>query len=145
MIKEFKGEFRWLSNFSEVPVILGGVKYPSVEHAYQSAKSEVESWKEFCAETPEAGKVKNASKGISVISTWKRINLEIMKDLLIQKYNQEPYKSKLIATGKEEIQEGNLWGDDFWGIDLKTGTGKNILGQMIMEIRDELKEKEVLK
>jgi len=145
MIKEFKGEFRWLSNFSEVHVILGGVKYPSVEHAYQSAKSEVESWKKFCAETPEAGKVKNASKGIIVISTWKRMNLGIMKELLIQKYNQEPYKSKLIDTGEEKIQEGNLWGDDFWGIDLKTGTGKNILGQMIMEIRDELKEKEVLK
>ena len=39
MIKEFRGEYAWLSNFASVPITLDGIQYPSVEHAYMSAKS----------------------------------------------------------------------------------------------------------
>lgn len=57
---------------------------------------------------------------------------------MIQKFNKEPFKSKLIATGDLYIQEGNLWNDKFWGVCLKTNTGQNILGKLIMEIRNEI-------
>lgn len=39
MISEFKGESRFLSNFFAVPIMYEGVEYPSVEHAFQAAKS----------------------------------------------------------------------------------------------------------
>lgn len=48
MIKEFRGEYAWLSNFTAVPVVLDGIQYPSVEHAYMSAKSKDNAWKELC-------------------------------------------------------------------------------------------------
>ena len=38
MIKEFKGDYRWLSNFTPCKIELDGFIYPSVEHAYMSAK-----------------------------------------------------------------------------------------------------------
>ena len=46
--KEFKDEFRWLSNFIPCDIILDNITYSSVEHAYQSAKSDNPEWKEFC-------------------------------------------------------------------------------------------------
>ena len=62
-----------------------------------------------------------------------------MKHSLIQKFNQEPYKSKLLNTENEFIQEGNMWNDKFWGVCLKTGKGENNLGRMIMDIRTKLR------
>lgn len=47
MIREFQGEYRWLSNFAPVLIKLDGI-YPSVEHAYMSAKSDDMKWKLFC-------------------------------------------------------------------------------------------------
>jgi len=38
MIKEFKGEYSWLSNFAPVNILLAGKIYPSVEHAFMSMK-----------------------------------------------------------------------------------------------------------
>lgn len=40
MIKEFQGEYRWLSNFWPARVVLDGVEYPTVENAYQASKAD---------------------------------------------------------------------------------------------------------
>ena len=37
-IREFRGEFSWLSNFYPVQIEYEGLTYPSVEHAYQAGK-----------------------------------------------------------------------------------------------------------
>lgn len=137
MIKEFQGKYRWLSNFTPVEVELEGIIYPSVEHAYMSAKSDIKEWKEFCANgnnTP--GQVKKASRNLALTYDWNDKKLGIMKELLIQKYNKEPFKSLLKETGDLYIQEGNNWNDKFWGICLKTNKGENNLGKLIMEIRN---------
>jgi predicted NAD-dependent protein-ADP-ribosyltransferase YbiA (DUF1768 family) len=66
-----------------------------------------------------------------------------MRECLHQKFNQEPYRTLLLETGDDYIQEGNYWGDTFWGMDLNAMTGDNRLGKMIMEIREQLRlEKE---
>lgn len=135
MITEFQGEFRWLSNFAPCSIILDGIKYPSVEHAYMSAKSKENSWKLFCANTSSPGKVKKQSRSIKLIDGWDNLKVHIMKECLEQKYNQEPYRTKLLNTGEDYIQEGNRWNDKFWGVCLKTNEGENTLGKLIMEIR----------
>lgn len=38
-INKFTGKYRFLSNFYEVPIIVDGIKYRSVEHAFQAAKA----------------------------------------------------------------------------------------------------------
>lgn len=139
MIKEFQGEFRWLSNFVSANIELDGIKYASVEHAYMSAKSDDPEWKAFCADAKnKPGEVKRKSKTIQVKSNWNDVKLSVMENCVRQKFNQEPYKTKLLATGNIHIQEGNTWKDTFWGIDLKTGNGFNNLGKLIMKIRTEL-------
>jgi ribA/ribD-fused uncharacterized protein len=138
VIKEFQGAYRWLSNFSPCKVILDGVEYQSVEHAYMSAKSNDLDWKSFCATTISPGEVKKASRSVQLIPDWDQVKVDIMRTCIDQKYNQSPYKEKLIATGNEYIQEGNMWNDTFWGVSLKTNKGKNMLGVLIMEKRIKL-------
>ena len=139
MISEFQNEYRWLSNFAPVIVVHDEVEYPSVEHAYMSAKSDETVWKEFCAAADINPKwVKKLSTLIVVKSDWEVMKLDIMKSCLVQKYHTEPYRTKLLKTGDQCIQEGNNWGDKFWGVCLETNTGENNLGKLIMEIRESL-------
>ncbi len=136
MITEFQGEYRWLSNFAPVEIELDGMTYPSVEHAYMSAKSDQIDWKEFCSDpmnTP--GVVKRRSREINIRANWDLIKLFVMERCLIQKFGREPFRTKLIETGDMYIQEGNRWGDKFWGVCLRTGKGDNNLGKLIMKIR----------
>jgi ribA/ribD-fused uncharacterized protein len=135
-IESFSGDFRWLSNFVAAEVVFEGRTYSTVEHAYCAAKSLKEEWREYCADwTITPGKIKREAKEILIRKDWDEIKKFVMKDLLFQKYNQEPFMSLLMNTGDVDIEEGNTWGDTFWGINLNTGEGQNNLGKMIMEIR----------
>ena len=138
MIEEFQGEWRWLSNFAPVDIKMDGKIYPSVEHAYMSAKSFDPDWKRICQMTVNPGDVKKASRKIKLRSDWEKIKLDVMWDCIDQKFDQEPYKSKLLATGNVYIQEGNRWRDRFWGFDLNEGVGLNHLGKLIMDKRSRL-------
>lgn len=140
MIAKFKGAYAFLSNFEPVWVELEGIRYKSVEHAYQAAKSLDPKWRKYCKQEESAGKVKKQSRKISWRDDWQVVIVEVMRDLLVQKFNQEPFRSLLLETGQVYIIEGNVWHDTFWGVDLRTGEGKNILGHLLMEIREELSE-----
>lgn len=141
MIRKFEKEYRWLSNFTPCTIILGGITYPSVEHAYMSAKSNDVRWYLKCAdENIKPGKIKKMSKDIFLVENWDSIKVEVMRECLNQKFSQEPFKTMLLETGDAYIQEGNFWGDKFWGVDLETGEGENNLGKLIMEIREKSKQ-----
>lgn len=145
MIKEFRGEYAWLSNFYAVKIILLDVEYASVEHAYMSAKSDDPEWKFYCQNTIEAGKVKTASRQIKIKDNWEDIKINVMFECLIKKFEQEPFRTKLIETGDKFIMEGNWWGDEFWGVNLKNNKGKNYLGKLITTIRNNLKNETYIK
>ncbi len=131
MITEFQGEFRFLSNF------IGGV-----EQKYQAAKAiNIEDAKRILQMT--AGQSKREGRKIPIRADWETIKVEVMEGLLREKFMKEPFRSQLIATGTKHIQEGNRWGDTFWGVDLRTGEGQNILGRLIMEIRQELRDSSI--
>ena len=134
-ILEFRGKYRWLSNFAQVDVVMDGVTYPSVENAYQAAKTLVlEDRLPFtiCS----AGGAKRQGKTLTLRKDWMDVCLGIMFDLCRQKYEQEPYRSLLLATGDCLIVEGNCWNDTFWGV--CRGTGLNHLGRITMRIREDL-------
>jgi ribA/ribD-fused uncharacterized protein len=142
MIKEFKNEYDWLSNFFPCVICLNGRIFPSIEHAFQSEKSSDSEWKKKCQETLSPGKIKQEARKLEINrKEWDKINLKVMEICIDQKFNQEPFRTKLLETGEEEIQEGNNWNDEFWGINLKTGKGLNHLGKLIMKKRDQLNNK----
>lgn len=141
MIKEFKEEYRWLSNFYLVDIRFQGKRFASVEYAYQSAKSDDKEWKKLCMEGKlKQSKIKRQSRNIERVANWDSIKIDVMRTCLEAKFTQEPLRTLLLETGDQSLQEGNNWGDVFWGVDLETGEGENQLGKLLMEIRAKLKD-----
>ncbi len=137
-IEDFRGEYRWLSNFEYCPIRYEGIDYPTTEHAYQASKTlDVnERIKISLAETP--GKSKRMGYKLKLREDWENIKLSVMKDILRIKFSQPEYKEKLLSTGNVRLIEGNSWQDVFWGV--CNGVGENHLGKILMQIRAELRQ-----
>jgi len=140
-ILSFEFEYAWLSNFYPSVVKYRGIVYPTVEHAYQAQKFTTDEERLWVASLPTPGKAKRAgAKAPNLPEDWEQTKIGIMRDLVRQKfgYGPNPLFDKLLATGDCHIEEGNWWGDDFWGT--CHGKGLNILGRIIMEVRENCKK-----
>jgi len=136
-IAEFTGETRWLSNFHPCPIIWRTLTHPSVEHAYQAAKFiSLDIRMQFTTGTP--GQAKRLGRTFKVRDNWQSVKLDIMHELLLQKFAIPELRDKLIATHPAQLIEGNWWGDTYWGVSNHTGKGHNHLGRLLMQIRKEL-------
>lgn len=140
MIEHFESpEYEFLSNFALVDIEYKGAIFPSVEHAYQSAKCDDPKWKLQCQDREiKPGKIKSMAKLVKSVDGWPQFRLVVMRELIKKKFEQEPFRQKLIDTGHVHIQEGNHWYDSFWGVRTDNGKGQNHLGRIIMDVRDEL-------
>lgn len=138
-IREFSGNHRFLSNFHPAIVEYEGVTYPSVEHAYQAAKSLDPEEREIIRSSGSAGMAKRLGRHATVREDWEDVKLEIMAELVYQKFsNDADLTRKLLDTGDTVLVEGNWWGDRFWGV--CNGIGYNHLGQILMAVRKSLEE-----
>lgn len=138
MIDQFREQYDFLSNFHPSPIKYEGIMYPTVEHAYQAQKTHDEGERRRIAAIRGPGAAKLAGKKIKVRLNWFSYNLQLMYDLVLLKFSLHPVlRQQLLDTGKEELVEGNNWGDVFWGrVD---GVGKNHLGKILMQVRTELR------
>lgn len=138
-ISEFQGEHRFLSNFWSVSVRYEGLTYPTVEHAYQAAKTFDKKTRIQVRNCSTPGNAKRAGKLAILRSDWEDIKVEIMLELLRIKFSDVMLKQKLLDTGIVDLEEGNRWGDTFWGIcPPNSNNGQNNLGKLLMQVRDEI-------
>lgn len=138
-IHEFQGKYRWLSNFWPCEVWYEHERYPSVEHAYQAAKTDDVNERDIIRRAPTPAMAKKAGNLIFLKEWTDSKKLNVMEGLLVQKFRKGNYLSKkLLDTGDLELIEGNNWGDTFWGV--CRGQGSNHLGQILMKIREELRK-----
>jgi ribA/ribD-fused uncharacterized protein len=118
----------------------GGLKFPSAEHAFQAAKTESITIKEqFLRGTPK--QAKKLGRTIELRYNWEEIKLQVGEEVIRAKFAQNPkLASKLLATETEQLVEGNMCHDNFWGVCHcgKCGFGHNHLGEILMKIRGEL-------
>lgn len=135
MINRFDDAYAFLSNFYSAPVTFEGTTFPTVEHAFQAAKT-LDKTERLKVLTMTPGQAKRFGRHVQLRSDWESIKVDIMTQLVRQKFSHEPLCSKLLATGSEELVEGNWWHDTFWGV--CNGVGENHLGQILMQIRTEL-------
>lgn len=136
-IDSFSGEYGWLSNFYLTEIEMDGKIYPSVEHAYQAAKTLNESEREFIRNLSSPGNAKRQGKKLTLRSDWKKIKVDIMHDLVYKKFSTNSIlRTMLLNTGTKHLIEGNDWGDKFWG--MVDGEGQNHLGKILMQVRYEL-------
>lgn len=138
-IEKFSDAWKVLSNFYACPVMYEGKEYPTVEHAYQAAKTTDEEIREYIRTLSAPGLAKKAGKMVDLREDWEEVKIQVMEDLCRQKFTQDPFcRSKLLHTEDAELIEGNTWGDTFWGV--CKGKGKNHLGKILMKIRQEINE-----
>lgn len=140
---EIKGfetpEFRWLSNFYPCTITYEGITYPSSEHAYQAAKSEYTGDRLAVARCSTPGQAKRMGRKIKIRSDWDKVKRGVMKDILRIKFSLPGLQKCLLATGNAYLEETNHWGDTYWGV--YRDVGLNQLGEILMEIREELRNK----
>ena len=135
----FIKEYYYLSNFYPVEVEFDGIRYPSSEAAYQAQKSLDPSVRAMFA-MYRADIAKHEGQKVALRADWNEVRLGIMEEVVRAKFTQHPdLAKKLMATGSMHLEEGNWWGDIFWGVDKKTGVGENNLGKILMKIREELR------
>lgn len=139
-ILEFSGPYRFLSNFYPAGVFLYSGGYPpllmpTVEHAYQAAKTDLQPLREMFQNLKTPGQAKRVGQGLELRPDWDEVKLEVMRGLLQQKFHYVELRRQLIETHPFHLQEGNWWGDTFWGV--CKGKGHNHLGRLLMEIREQ--------
>ena len=133
MIDKFDGNNSFLSNFYPCTVIYDGLTYSSSEAAYQAAKcANISMRAQFTTMNPS--KAKRMGRNVILRDDWERVKLNIMKEILIIKFTTNPDLAEmLLATGEEQLVEGNTWNDHYWGI--CNGVGQNHLGKLLEEVR----------
>ena len=142
MIAMFENDFAFLSNFDDSPFEIGGITYPTVEHWFQAWKTaDLETHKAIAA-APTPGKAKRMGRRVELRPDWEEIKVEIMRAGLWYKFSNPNLRDKLLATGDEELMEGNTWHDNTWGNCVcqrcQDIPGRNMLGMLLMELRQEI-------
>ena len=144
VIDSFKGEWHFLSNFASCTVVYDDEVYPSVEHAFQAAKTFdlTERARIRTAATPSASKV--LGRKVALRSDWEEVKIDVMRGLLASKFSQGLARSVLLATGARTLVEGNFWHDQEYGsctcIKHRDTPGRNQLGLLLMELRTKLRD-----
>lgn len=143
MIDSFSNQYEFMSNFYNAPVIYEGLIYRNNEAAFQAHKlTNKEERKKFCVYSPSKAKLEG--RNCKLREDWEDVKYQVMYDIVKAKFTQNVnLKTQLLATGTEELIEGNWWHDNCWGDcscdrckDIK---GQNNLGKILMKVREELK------
>ena len=142
MIVEFDGQYDFLSNFYPSPILYEGIVYPTNEHFFQAMKTlDIETRKAIAA-APTPGAAKRLGRHVQLRPDWEKIKVDVMRTGLMLKFTDAALAEKLLATGDEELVEGNWWHDQTWGScfcpDHYRTPGRNLLGMLLMELRKEL-------
>lgn len=140
-VNGFQGDYRFLSNFWPCYVEYDNIVYPTVEHAYQSAKVKDVAAKNRIKDcpTPSAAKDFFETYNIKPDEGWTVTKkLAVMEELLTVKFGgRSPFLTRaLLDTGNAMLVEENNWNDTFWGV--CNDAGENNLGKIMMNIRQEL-------
>ncbi len=131
------------SNFSKHGFVIDGEYYKTSEHYFQAMKF-IDSPKDMDdvrrATTPKMAASVGRDRNRPLRADWEEVKDDIMRRGVLAKFETHADIGEvLLSTGDEEIVE-NAPGDRYWGIG-KDGTGKNMLGKILMETRAILREK----
>lgn len=131
------------SNLYRREIVFEGVTYPTSEHAYQAGKPRKEAVRAWLLAAPSPSLLAMAAHGLyvwDIQSDWSKTKFDRMKRVLQVKFTQHEDLAKLLlSTGKARLVEAatvNNLVNRTWGeVD---GVGKNMLGKLLMEVREEL-------
>jgi ribA/ribD-fused uncharacterized protein len=143
-IRRFTKQYVFLSNFYKMPeprLEYEGLVYPTVEHAFQAAKTHDPLDRAMIRNASFARDAKKLGRHVPLRLDWETVKQDIMLQLLRIKFDPKTFPTlaqRLTDTAPQQLVEGNTWGDTEWGVDLRTSKGENHLGKLLMQVRDEL-------
>jgi len=136
-LKNPYGEF---SNFSPHPFDLDGKRWPTSEAYFQAQKFEDEAYREQIRLAPSPMKAANLgrSRSVSLRADWESAKDDAMRRALRAKFETHPaLRQLLLSTGDEPLIEETT-GDHYWGCGSR-GDGLNRLGELLVELREQLR------
>jgi len=132
--------YGFMSNFARYPIALDGQVWPTSEHYFQAQKFAVEPTKEQVRAAPSPGEAARLGRTLPGIrSDWETIRDDVMLKALRAKFAQHADLGRLlVGTGGQRLIE-HTPNDNYWA-DGGDGSGRNRLGELLMQVRDELRE-----
>jgi ribA/ribD-fused uncharacterized protein len=126
------------SNFSNHAVFINGKEYPTTEHYFQAQKFAGTEYEETVRLAKTPAEAKELGRGGSLRADWEQVKEDIMKEGLLAKFiRHKDARKALFSTGSYNIVE-HTQNDAYWG-DGGNGHGKNRLGELLVQVREELK------
>lgn len=136
-VGEDYGEF---SNFAPYPISLDGKRWPTSEHYFQAHKFEDAGLREKVrkAKTPMIAARLGRDRSSPLRRDWESVKVDVMRRAVRAKFEQhEDLRELLLSTGDSKLVEHTA-NDSYWG-DGGDGSGKNMLGRILMDLRDGLR------
>ena len=136
--------FGAFSNLFRREIEFEGDTYPTSEHAYQAGKARKPEVKAWLMAAPSPALLAMAAHGLyywDVSPGWSATKFDRMRAVLYAKFTQHPDlcelllstgSARLIETATVDNEVNRLWGE-------VNGQGRNMLGEMLMELRDKLR------
>ena len=143
VIKGFRGEYYFLSNFSESKINYKGHTYSNGEAAFHSGKNSSSEYKEKL-EIANPSEAKKLGRRVKLRPDWEQVKNDVMYEVIYAKFSQNgELRRKLLETGNSILIEYNTWHDNYWGTcscpRCKDKPGKNMLGITLMRVREALR------
>lgn len=130
------GEF---SNFAPFPIFLAKKNWPTSEHYFQAQKFKDAALRERIrkAKTPMLAARMGRDRKNRLRRDWESAKVQIMMDAVRAKFEQHADLAELLLSTGDAILVEHTSNDDYWG-DGGDGSGHNMLGLVLMRVRDEL-------
>ena len=134
--------YGFMSNFSRHGVELKGKHWATTEHYFQAQKFAGTEHEEAVRRTRSAADAKamGGDRALPLRPDWEAVKDGVMREALVAKFTQHPdLRKALLSTNDEDLVEQAV-NDAYWGCGAD-GTGRNMLGRLLMELRAELRTK----
>ncbi len=137
-IQCFDGKMAFLSNFWLCSFVYDNIYYTSAEAAFQAQKTlDTTERKNISKMNPKDAK--RAGRKVCLRSDWEEVKRTEMYKIVKAKFMQnKSLADALLSTKDAYLEEGNTWGDTYWGV--CNGKGLNWLGKILMQVREELQQ-----
>jgi N-glycosidase YbiA len=135
--------YGFFSNFAPYPITIAGVTWPTSEHYFQAQKFDDPTIQARIRATPSpmAAATLGRDRSFSLRPDWEQVKDQVMYEALRAKFTQHPeLRAQLLGTGDATLVE-HTTNDAYWG-DGGDGRGRNMLGTLLMRLRDELRRLE---
>ena len=132
------------SNLYRRDVVFEGEVFATSEHAYQAGKARKPAVRKWLMEAPSPALLAMAAHGLyywDIAPGWSTTKFDRMRAVLRAKFTQHlDLRKLLLSTGNARLVESATVDNDvnrLWGE--VNGVGRNMLGELLMEIRGQLR------